>query len=356
MTQGIAERACPDLASRPAELAAEQMALRFRKAVADRQKRDEIQQKARRYQADHEKARRAAEELTARLATMCREAGCSDPEELPDAERASENALRLRERLQGADDQLASFSAGAELEAFVALAESESPDRLPGRIAELDEEIHRLETARDEFQRTIGSEATLLASMDGNADAAEAAEEVQDLLARLETDAAQYVRLQLAKTILQEGIERYRKKAEGPVLRRASELFQRLTRGSFGGLAVDFNEQGQSILKGVRPDKGKTVELAGMSEGTADQLYLALRLASLESYLDGKEPVPFIVDDVLISFDDDRATTALEILADFSRRTQVIFFTHHAHLVRLAKRQLADDVLLVHQLPGRAEK
>ena len=68
-----------------------------------------------------------------------------------------------------------------------------------------------------------------------------------------------------------------------------------------------------------------------MSTGSRDQLYLALRLASLETYLDRHEPLPFIVDDVL-----DLPTTALpvlQVLAEFSKRTQVIF-THHEHLVR----------------------
>ena len=131
-------------------------------------------------------------------------------------------------------------------------------------------------------------------------------------------------------------------------------MFRRLTRGSFEGLIADFDDANQSALKGVRPEKGKTVELTGMSDGTADQLYLALRLASLESYLEDKEPAPFVLDDLLIHFDDDRAATALEVLAEFSRRTQVIFFTHHDHLVELARRRLDPSVLFVHTLDRAA--
>ena len=48
-----------------------------------------------------------------------------------------------------------------------------------------------------------------------------------------------------------------------------------------------------------------------MSDGTADQLYLALRLASLETYLDDHEPIPLVVDDILVNFDDARALAAL---------------------------------------------
>jgi hypothetical protein len=41
-----------------------------------------------------------------------------------------------------------------------------------------------------------------------------------------------------------------------------------------------------------------------MSDGSRDQLYLALRLATLEQHLDQAEPMPFVVDDILIGFDD----------------------------------------------------
>lgn len=74
-----------------------------------------------------------------------------------------------------------------------------------------------------------------------------------------------------------------------------------------------------------------------MSEGTCDQVYLALRLASLSLYLDREEPLPFIVDDILVNFDDQRSLATLRVLVEFSKRTQVIMFTHHQHIVELAR-------------------
>jgi uncharacterized protein YhaN len=89
-----------------------------------------------------------------------------------------------------------------------------------------------------------------------------------------------------------------------------------------------------------------------MSNGSHDQLYLALRLASLESWLHAHEPIPFVVDDVLLNFDDRRALAALRAIADLSQQTQVLFFTHHRHLVDLAGANLPPDVLFVHELPA----
>jgi uncharacterized protein YhaN len=101
---------------------------------------------------------------------------------------------------------------------------------------------------------------------------------------------------------------------------------------------------------GVRPGGKETVGVGSMSDGAADQLYLALRLAGLEEYLERNEPIPFIVDDILIKFDDSRASAALKALEKLSTRTQVIFFTHHRHLVELAEKNIDPSILIKHTL------
>ena len=73
-----------------------------------------------------------------------------------------------------------------------------------------------------------------------------------------------------------------------------------------------------------------------MSEGTRDQLYLALRLATLEQHLDGGEPVPFVVDDILVGFDDTRTDACLRVLSELAARTQVLLFTHHKRVAEIA--------------------
>ncbi len=222
-------------------------------------------------------------------------------------------------------------------------------DSIPGELQQIADAVSDLERDRAERLEMKGGEKTVLAGMDTSGAAAEAAEDAQDILARLEPDVQHYLRLRLASAVLRQGIERYRKKNEGPVLGRASDLFRRLTLGSFEALRIDFDNDGEQVLAGVRPD-GKTVLPSAMSEGTCDQLYLALRLASLEIWLQRNEPMPFIVDDILVSFDNQRAVATLEVLAELSMQTQVIFFAHHEHLVDLARQCMPGDVLFVHRL------
>jgi uncharacterized protein YhaN len=108
------------------------------------------------------------------------------------------------------------------------------------------------------------------------------------------------------------------------------------------------------VIAAGRPGGGEAVAVDGMSDGTADQLFLALRLAGLEHYLDANEAMPFVVDDILITFDDERAAAALQALCALSARTQVIFFTHHRHLLELAAGVLDPSAVFAHSLPPAA--
>ncbi|WP_437587987.1 AAA family ATPase [Sorangium sp. So ce1000] len=94
----------------------------------------------------------------------------------------------------------------------------------------------------------------------------------------------------------------------------------------------------------------REVDVTGLSDGTRDQLYLALRLASLEHHARTGEPMPLILDDILIHFDDDRARAALAVLGELAATTQVLFFTHHARLCELAREAVPADVLREHRL------
>jgi uncharacterized protein YhaN len=60
--------------------------------------------------------------------------------------------------------------------------------------------------------------------------------------------------------------------------------------------------------------------------------------------------MPFIVDDILIEFDGERGRAALEALHELSRRTQVVFFTHHDQLTRIAQEALDGGDMTLHRL------
>ena len=180
----------------------------------------------------------------------------------------------------------------------------------------------------------------------GDDRAAEAAAARQAALTELREVAEQYVRIRSAATMLQWAVERYRREKQAPLLKRAGEAFATLTGGSFTDLRVEFDENDNAQLAGLRPG-GELVRVGGMSTGTADQLYLALRVASVEDYLGRADALPFVADDLFINFDDSRAAAGFEVLGRLATKTQILFFTHHRHLVDIAERTLGKTVNVV---------
>jgi chromosome segregation protein len=158
--------------------------------------------------------------------------------------------------------------------------------------------------------------------------------------------ARQWAVLKLGAVLLATAIERHRTGQQDPLVARAGALFRQLTGGAFEGLAQDYDEADVPRLAGRRAE-GPPIRLDGLSEGTRDQLYLALRLAYLEDYATRAEPAPFIGDDLFSTFDDARTVHGLEALAAIGDRIQPILFTHHRHVADLAAAHLGEQVDIV---------
>ena len=302
-----------------------------------------------------------ADEAIRALAT---EAGVASAGGLPAAIRESAAIEADLADLHRLDEQLDTFAGTMPRAAFLEAVHGLDEATLAGRIADAGATLAELEADSHRLGEAVGASKEQLDQMDRSQGAADAEQAVQDHAARLGADVERYARLKLASAVLRDAVERHRAKNQGPVLDRAGALFARLTNGSFTTVQADQDDKGEPILRGVRgtnapindddsvPQVGPLVDVAAMSEGTADQLYLALRLASLSVHLDDPdhEPVPLVADDILINFDDVRALAALEALVDLSRRTQVLFFTHHDHLAEIARSCLPADAVFIHRL------
>jgi uncharacterized protein YhaN len=351
-TRQFLHRVAPDLAELPAEEGITIVYGRLSQAkTANAQKKSLQKRRVDETGKKTDAAQRAAR-FRVLLRAMCDEAGCEEFDELQEAERLSSEKRKLAGQFEEVRAQLIDLASGMELESFIMAARAEDPDSMNLRIGLLEEELAVLNDTKSSIDQAIGRESNELGRMNGGAGAAEIAQEVQALLAVLGTEIKHYCHLKVASVMLSDAVEKYRQRSQGPVLRRASELFREMTLRSFDGLQVEMDDKGNSIITGVRGGGKEAVKAGGMSEGTADQLYLALRLASLDHHMESNEPLPFILDDILIRFDNERAAATLKILAHLSERTQVIYFTHHRHLVEQAKSAVDPGKLFIHSLGG----
>ena len=187
------------------------------------------------------------------------------------------------------------------------------------------------------------------------------AEEAQRSLADLRGYIEEYAPIQLAYSALDNALRAFEQERIPNIISVAGDYFRRLTGGRYlsiermeleqkgkggqkpkqkdkkgakGAEAILFSE-GESV--GYRTQRATDKEYRypnQLSQGTREQLYLALRLALVDEYCGalGREPLPILADDVLVQFDDERARKALELfkeIADRDSSRQFILMTHH---------------------------
>lgn len=308
---------------------------RLTHAVADKKEAERLASECKRFENQMAEGQARIDKAEASIAPLLSASGATSRSELHEAIVRSDSHRALT--LAAADARRNAESGGDGLSLMQLSTEIESAD-IPQIAVRLGEISNELDTARNHQAELAAGLATATAALDriaGKDDAARAESARQEALAKMSDAVERYIKVHTAARLLRWAIDRYRETKQGPMLARASEIFSGLTRGSFTKLVVDF-ECDPPTLDGMRPD-GKLVGISGMSDGTRDQLYLALRLAALEMHIDQAHALPFIADDLFINYDDDRAKAGLEALAKLSETTQVIFLTHHEHLVRVVR-------------------
>ena len=283
------------------------------------------------------------------LALLKDQAGVEADEDLEFAGESSRKVRKMQERLDALEQELARNGGGLSIQELEKEASEADIDSIEGELEKVSSELKVLHENRDALRdqrQTIQNE---IRAKDGNAAAAAASQDAEQQLATMLSGAEQYLRLKIAALILEQRIEDYRKKNQAPVLVRAGEFFSKLTLGSYANLRDELDDKSKPILLGVRPNNVE-VSVDGMSDGARDQLFLSLRLATLEQHLNKGEPMPFVVDDILIGFDDSRTKVCIEVLAELSACTQVLLFTHHRRVLELSNSIEAKAGIFTHEL------
>ena len=291
-------------------------------------------------------AKKEVERVKAKVAPLLATAGVASLSAAAPLIERSDRKRKFTSDSAEAREALTKDSDGLGFDAVVAEVDACDLTQLPADLASTADALEQVQS-----QLTTLAEERLQAeqafkAIDGGKDAASAESRRQEALADMAEASERYVRVTTAVRLLAWAIDRYRDQKQGPMLARAGAIFSTLTLGRHSKLFVDYDKTPLS-LSALRTD-GRQVEVSGMSEGTRDQLYLALRLAALELHLGKSKALPFVADDLFINFDDERSTAGLEALRELSTRTQVLFLSHHDHLLPRVREVFGDEVNVVH--------
>jgi len=212
------------------------------------------------------------------------------------------------------------------------------------RFDDLDQRVRELFTARSRAEDA-------LAAVGGDDAAARIEGQRRTVLLEIADKAMAHVRLRAGISAAEQALRAYRDRHRSSMMALASQAFLDITAGAYRGLATQPDKDGEKLIA-VGAD-GSSKLASDLSKGTRFQLYLALRVAGYHEFARLRQPVPFIADDIMETFDDARAGEALRLFAQMAGTGQVIYLTHHRHLCDLARR-LCPDVQVHDLTPATA--
>ncbi len=340
----LCARVAPELAQGDAFVAVEQLSVRLqnaRDAERDLQRLGaegaRFEQQLAKLETDFAAAQVLVSEGASRL-------GLPDAAALaPALERLTRRETLLGEAASTRRD-LAAMTNGMSAEELRAEAEGLDFDTLEGEIARLQD---RLDQIREEEKAAFAASreaGQALEALRKGRNAAALAQQKQEAAAELLDISRRWLVRAAAARLAAQAIERHRQSAQDPVIARTSALFSHATGGAFEALGMLYGDKDELVFRAVRAG-GKDVAVDGLSDGTRDQLFLALRLALLEQRRG--EPLPFIGDDILTSFDEERTAQAIGMLAEFGEQRQTIIFSHHRHVAEIAAEKLGERLDLI---------
>lgn len=182
-----------------------------------------------------------------------------------------------------------------------------------------------LERNENELAALYRQRALLEGSMSNTKDSTELEYEIKQLQKRVEQLQKKYSAITLAIDTLSDAHKLLRERFSPRLNEETAEIFSFLTSNKYNRVII--NKEFEAMAGGNTSDGiRRSLEL---SSGTADQLYLALRLAICRTVLPQNKRVPIILDDALLTFDDKRMASALEYLYQESKERQILLFTCH---------------------------
>ena len=172
-------------------------------------------------------------------------------------------------------------------------------------------------------------------------------QERQNLILQVTDLANQCAIARTGQKVLNAAMARFRQEHQSVILSEAQQAFKTLTVGRYVQLLPRDDGKGNERLYAIDL-KQKARAVTELSMGTRYQLYLALRAAAHADYATQRTPLPFVADDIMETFDDERAGAAFEVLGKMAQAGQVIYLTHHQHLISIAQGVLGKNRVQVH--------
>ena len=263
-----------------------------------------------------------------------------------DASDEAEMTLRLKAVKQRADVQRSIDKSKELLADLAGRAQAADVDEFQRQLEQTDEQpmreavqgdglrIKELEDAIEQAQRKAGAATAAIERLVESTEATQRARKLASDHAQLAQLVDRWAPMAFAGRLLEMSMKRFEREHQPALLRETAQLLEQLTGGRYVDVVRRIDEKQALAVKTRGGDFRTPVEL---STGAREQLYLAIRLAYVQQYCQRSEPLPMVMDDILVNFDDNRAASALAALQNFSDGKQILFLTCHQRTIELAR-------------------
>jgi len=302
-----------------------------------------------------EQAQRRRRGLRSRLSALLVKGGASDRNEF----RARAGWMEQRKECEGlleiASDDLRSAAA---VEPELAIVEEDlegfDADRNQKQIDALSAELEQIERDRHEAFEELGGVKQSLKSLEANCEASRLRFEESQTRHELARTAEEWFGIELARQTVDRVRSKFERSCQPATLALASKYLERLTRGRYANV---WTPLGQRELR-IDDDRGRAFTVEQLSGGTREQLFLAVRMATVHELGQKGIELPMVFDDVLANFDQLRTEAAVDALCEFAEENrQILFFTCHLHLAHLFEAHGIEPTWLPgHNLPQQERR
>lgn len=242
-------------------------------------------------------------------------------------------------------------------EDFAQFCEALKDQNLESLAQQVDEFSLKQEAYQEQEADLVDEMGALRAKIEHVQDSTEVAtlrQEEAALLEEIQNSAQSWVKYTLAQYFLEAAKKQFEADRQPEIIRLASNLFRTISGGTWQGIVATLedelnvvpSEKHGVVLNSVAPEM--------LSRGTQEQLYLALRLAYIQNHAVHAEPLPIIMDDIMVNFDQKRAQKTADVLAQVAKDHQMLFFTCHEHTADMLA-QSVDDAKCFRMEKGRIE-
>jgi uncharacterized protein YhaN len=300
----------------------------IRKRIAD------ISESNREVEVEIEQAQVAVAASKKEWELLMREAGAGDEAEFLRKLSIFEKRQDVKQNLSVRENMLVkSLGRGREADAFRDFLARGEVTAWEGRLEQARSEIEETRAEVAVLTKVEGDIERRLRELEESADVPSIETELDGLQSELAASLEQWQTNCLAGLLVRETLAQFTQERQPLVLAEASRMFERVTQGRYVRVQRSTDEDGIVVVD----LDGRLKTPDELSRGAAEQLYLCLRLGLAEEFARRAEPMPLVMDDVLVNFDGARRRTTAEVLIDFAERHQILFFTCHEEIADLVQ-------------------